>query len=161
MENKKEIVCRIIRDISSEKQGGWTLGRFEIDNKQVCYTCEDEFRAVKVKGETRLRAGIWPIRINRDGGMNVKFKELFPDMHKGMIEIVTPDFANTYIHPGNKEADTNGCPLVGMTRDTKSGTVGQSRDAYKKLVYPALIKKLLEAEKSNKTLYIEIIDKDR
>ena len=161
MDKPKKVICRIERDVSSEKQGGWTLGKLFLGEKQVCYTCEDEFREVKVKGETRLKAGIWPLRINRTGGKNVKYKELFPKMHKGMIEIVTPDFQLTYIHIGNKEKDTEGCPLVGMTRDKTAGTVGQSKDAYEKIVYPGMIEQLLGAEKNKETLYIEIVDKDR
>lgn len=160
MADNKKIVLTIQREYESTKQGGWTLGKMSIADtaKTVLFTCEDEFRAVKVKGETRIPAGIYEIDYNTTGGMNTTYKKLYPEMHKGMIEIKNiPNFTSVYIHIGNTEKNTEGCPLVGMTRDIKNGTVGSSRVAYT-IFYKSITGILDKAKAAKEKIYIEIKD---
>lgn len=165
MAEDKKVIVTVQREYSSNEQGGWTLGTMKIDvgNKPfTVYTCEDEGRKVKVPGETRIPAGIYALDFNTTGGMNVKYKKDYPDIHVGMIELQGVagegmSFGNVYIHVGNFEKDTAGCILVGMYRDIKLGTISQSRLAYR-TVYKALAG-AIKAAKANKTkVYIEVKD---
>lgn len=153
---EKKIVAKLSRLFSSTKGNGWSLGKLVVGDHNW-FTCEDEYRKVKVPKETRLRAGIWELTLNTTGGKNVKYKEIMGAAHIGMIEILTPDFLATYIHIGNDESNTEGCPLVGKTMDKGSGKVGQSTIAYKEM-YPILSKIIKNAHAAGTKVYIEISD---
>jgi len=117
-------------------QSDCTTGKLFIDGERYCYTLEDEFRAVKVPGETRIPAGIYEIKLRAAGGMHPKYAARFP-FHRGMLWIQeVPGFEYIYIHIGNTDDDTNGCILVGMVRD--GATLGRSLEAYAGL-YQAII----------------------
>ena len=160
----KNIVVTVKREYESKGGGGWTLGTMSIADtaKTKLFTCEDEGREVKVPGETRVPAGIYKLGYNTTGGMNVSYKKKFPALHKGMIEIkdivtLNMKFGNVYIHIGNKEKDTDGCPLLGMTRDAKKGEVYQSTLAYT-IFYKSITQILDKALRAKEDVYIEIID---
>ena len=91
------------------------------------FILEDRFNFIhqKVPGETRIPAGIYPLRLRKEGRL-----------HQGMIEIVgVPNFTYCSFHCGNDDKDTDGCPLVGDTAEqnvTKRGFVGNSTDAYER-----------------------------
>lgn len=42
----------------------------DIGKKFLCYTLEDERRALKVKGETRIPAGVYSIQLRKEGGFH-------------------------------------------------------------------------------------------
>ena len=107
-----------------------TLGKIYIDGQAFCDTLEDPWQPSKVAGETRIPAGTYRLKLNTDGGMNVRYKERFPTFHRGMLEVCgVDDFTHVYLHIGNTPSDTEGCPLVGFGR-TLSGAVSHSADAY-------------------------------
>ena len=64
-------------------------------------------------------------------------------MHKGMLWVRdVPGFEYILIHTGNTDEHTSGCLLVGDTQQqnitkSKSGFIGASTDAYKR-IYPAI-----------------------
>lgn len=100
-----------------------------------CYTLEDEMHAVKVKGETRIPAGKYRIKLRTEGGMHPKYKARF-HFHKGMLWLQdVPGFEFVYIHIGNTDDDTEGCILVGMS--VANGYLSASALAYEKL-YPII-----------------------
>lgn len=97
-----------------------------------CGIIEDEFRAVKVSGETRIPAGTYEIKLNRVGGMNEKYKK-YP-WHKGMLELQdVPNFDFIYIHTGNDEEDTDGCLLPNYKLDFEGMRGENSFECYKDL----------------------------
>tara|TARA_R110000824_G_scaffold1646_1_gene8185 strand:+ start:474 stop:959 length:486 start_codon:yes stop_codon:yes gene_type:complete len=104
----------------------------------ICFILEDKFNFIskKVKGKTRIPAGIYPLKIRKEGGLHNKYKKRYPEFHKGMIEIVgVPSFTYCSFHCGNDDKDTEGCPLVGDTAEqnvTKRGFIGGSRSAYER-----------------------------
>ena len=158
---EKKTVLTLQRDLESKENGGWTLGTLTIKplkgDKISMFTLEDEGREVKVPGETRIPAGVYELKWNTTGGKNATYKKDFPDIHKGMIEITGINngkmkFEAVYIHVGNFEKDTEGCPLVGLTRDTIKGTIGNSRVAYRTF-YKAMIP-LIDSGNA----WIEVID---
>ena len=126
----------------------YTIGEIRIAGKFECYTLEDEYREVKVKGETRIPAGVYVIKLKTWGGFHGRYLKRFgKDFHKGMLHLQdVPGFDQILIHIGNTEKDTMGCVLVGATRDVVKGTIGGSEIAYRRL-YPKVAKALLAGEK--------------
>ena len=112
-----------------------------------CFTLEDEYRRVKVDGETRIPAGTYELRLRKEGGFHDRYSERFPDFHVGMIEIVgVPGFTFVLMHCGNKDEDTAGCVLVGDSLQqniTEDGYLGASATAYKR-IYPEIVESILK-----------------
>ena len=147
-----------IKLIRYKSNANETLGKLYIDWEFICYTLEDEKRAVKLWGETRIPAGSYELKLNTEVGKNQKYKIRFPEMHKGMIEVTkVPNFKYILIHIGNTDKDTAGCILVGSTVNDsgKKWSIGRSADAYK-LVYEIISNELY----MNKKVVLSIHDED-
>ncbi len=114
-----------------------TIGALTVDGSFQCFTLEDEKRAVKVAGETRIPAGRYRVKVRRHGGFHGRYSRRFPDLHRGMLEIAdVPGFSDILIHVGNYTRDTAGCLLVGMGANIvtdRGWTVTQSTAAYKRI----------------------------
>jgi len=125
----------------------------------LCFTLEDEKRAVKVYGETRIPQGTYKIEYRKEGGYHNKYTKRFPRIHRGMLEVRdVPNFTHILLHCGNTDNDTDGCLLVGNVISqniTKDGFLGQSTDCYKR-IYPILAD-ILDTQKH---LSIKIINFD-
>lgn len=124
-----------------------TGGLLFIDGKFCCFVCEDEYRDVKIAGETRIPAGTFTIKLRNAGGMTKKYAARY-SFHKGMLHLQdVPGFEYVYIHVGNTDDDSLGCLLVGMSAHRAAGenTVGGSSNAYK-MIYPRIAKALLDGE---------------
>jgi hypothetical protein len=92
-----------------------------IDGVFECFTLEDIERPVKIKAETAIPKGTYKVIINQSN----RFKRLMP------LLLNVPNFEGVRIHSGNTNHDTEGCILVGQTRN--KNYIGQSRKAYAKL----------------------------
>jgi len=107
----------------------------------LCFTLEDEFRAVKRPKETRIPAGRYPLGLRTVGGLHPKYARQFPDIHQGMLWVQdVPGFEWVYLHVGNRDDDTEGCILVGDSLQqnvTEAGFLGSSRAAYRR-IYPPI-----------------------
>ena len=115
-----------------------TLGRLTLDGMEhVCYTIEDERRDVKVAGETCIPVGVYEIQLRTEGGLTQKYAARFPELHRGMLWLQNvPDFQFVYLHIGNDDDDTEGCPLTVTTPFVDASgefTGGGSKDAYVKV----------------------------
>ena len=124
-----------------------TLSRVSVDTAFYCYGLEDEYRAVKKRGETRIPAGNYKVALKPWGGfydrqkINRNYRDLAgPGVdHPGMLWILDVKgpgnlvFEDILIHPGNTDRDTAGCLLVGTTADELRLTIGGSVAAYIKL----------------------------
>ncbi|MEE9393729.1 MAG: DUF5675 family protein [Planctomycetota bacterium] len=100
----------------------------------ACFTCEDEHRAQKVHGETRIPAGRYQIKLRTEGGRHARYKTAFPLSHVGMLWLQdVPGFEWVYIHIGNDDDDTLGCILVGEDRNETLRNVQRSRTAYSRI----------------------------
>ena len=114
--------------------------------KFLAYTLEDEYRETKEKGETRIPAGTYKIKLRKEGGFHGRYTTKYGSMHKGMLHVQdVPGFEYILIHTGNTDEHTDGCLLVGNTQTenigTKDGFIGASGDAYKR-IYPPIAKAL-------------------
>jgi hypothetical protein len=116
-----------------------TFGELSIDDKFECYVCEDVVRApgVKVPGQTAIPAGEYRVVID----MSTRFKKLMPHI------LDVPGFEGIRIHCGNTDADTEGCLLLGRTKEADS--IGESR-----LAFDAFFTKLQAAKEAT----IQVLD---
>lgn len=107
----------------------------------LCHTLEDEYRTVKLSGETRIPAGRYQLTLRTIGPHHTRYRYKFPDIHKGMIEMLgVHGFSDILMHIGNREDQTGGCLLVGSTAEGNivgPGRIGSSTSAYLR-VYPIM-----------------------
>jgi len=125
-----------------------------------CYTLEDERRSLKVRGETRVPAGTYQIKLRKEGGFHERYKKKYGAWHRGMLHVQdVPEFEYILIHTGNTDEHTAGCLLVGDSQENniiiKDGFIGKSNNAYKR-IYPKIARAI---EKGN-NVTIEYIDYD-
>ena len=93
---------------------------------------------VKVPGETRIPAGIYPIRLYEAGRLYSTYRRRWT-WHRGMLELQgVPGFSCILVHPGNDDDDTRGCLLPGLTAEIRPPRVLHSRTAYEQLYRAAL-----------------------
>lgn len=132
-----------------------TLGVIQCGD-YTSFTCEDEYRKEKVKGETRIPAGTYEIKLRDAGGMNEKYKANY-SFHRGMLHLQdVPGFEWVYIHVGNTEKDSSGCILVGYGGEVDElggGYVQRSKSAY-----TDLYKLILKAFDRGESVHIVIKD---
>lgn len=140
------MVLKVQRYNSSTEHTG---GLFFINGVFECFTLEDEYREVKVKGETRIPNGVYEVTLRNEGGMNAKYDSRY-DFHKGMLWVRDiPNFKYVLIHIGNEPSDTEGCLLLGSTADKDKAFVGGSAIAYSEAY-----KKIVKAFENNEKVYI-------
>ena len=116
----------------------------------LCYTLEDERRALKVKGETRVPAGTYKIELRAEGGFHGRYSKKYPGLHIGMLHVQdVPNFEYILIHTGNTDEHTAGCLIVGDAQENNKiladGFVGKSVNAYKR-IYPSIAKAIQQGE---------------
>jgi hypothetical protein len=98
-----------------------TIGELSIDGESFCYTLEDVVRKEKIFGETAIPAGTYKIEFT----FSPHFQRILPHL------IDVPDYEGVRIHPGNTDADTEGCILVGSTKSVDF--IGNSRTTFELL----------------------------
>ena len=111
----------------------YCIGKLYIDGKYFCDTIEDTDRGLKdemteeeilkkkVKGETAIPTGIYPVYLT----YSPKYNKQMPliDNVKG--------YSGIRIHSGNTSKDTEGCLIVGKNKEV--GKVLESRKTYNAL----------------------------
>ena len=123
--------------------GARTFGELRADGTFLCYTLEDAVREVegqpvamwKVHGATAIPAGQYRVTLE----MSPKFG---PDT---LTVNDVPGFAGVRMHAGNTEADTEGCPLLGL-QIYGAGIVGGTSGPAVKLVKAAVRQALADGE---------------
>jgi hypothetical protein len=106
---------------------GATLGKLYADDKFLCHTLEDEIREQagvpvmewKLRGKTAIPAGRYRVTLEN----SPRFGPETLTIHD------VPGFQFIRMHAGNTAADTEGCPLLGMTATDRSLVAGTSRPA--------------------------------
>tara|TARA_R110000744_G_scaffold380453_1_gene501296 strand:- start:1227 stop:1694 length:468 start_codon:yes stop_codon:yes gene_type:complete len=122
----------------------------DIKKHFLCYTLEDERRALKVRGETRVPAGTYKIDLRTEGGFHSRYDRKYPGVHVGMLHVLdVPNFEYILIHTGNTDEHTAGCLIVGDAQENNKiladGFVGKSVNAYKR-IYPSIAKAIQQGE---------------
>ena len=100
-----DLLVQIYRDIFTERT---STGLLLVDHEAFCDTLEDRIRApgVKVPGATCVDAGEYELLYT----FSNRFKRKLP------LIAGVPRFEGVRIHWGNDEHDTEGCPVVGTSR---------------------------------------------
>jgi len=105
----------LIRKVFTESS---TIGDLLINGEFFCYTLEDVPRVVKIPGETAIPCGTYQVITNYSN----RFKKIMP------LLLNVPGFEGVRIHSGNTAKDTEGCILLGYSKD--NNFVGESRNAF-------------------------------
>jgi hypothetical protein len=116
--------------------GPRTFGKLYAGGRWLCYTLEDEIREQpgvpvatwKIKGATAIPSGEYMVTLEhspRFGPETLTVKDV-------------PGFVGVRMHAGNTEADTEGCPLLGMAISDGGIVGGTSRPAV------ALVKQVVQ-----------------
>jgi hypothetical protein len=126
--------------------GHYTLGFVQNEEKSFCsFSCEDTFRAVKIKGETRIPAGFYELKINKaDTPLTLKHRTAYGEWFKYHIQVTNVQgFEGIYIHTGKDQNWTEGCLLFGydfnlsLPKGNQALTLEAIKDFYD-IVYPLL-----------------------
>ncbi len=141
--------------------GNSTLSLLFTEKKFECYMLEDEHRKVKVRGETRIDAGVYRLKARKVlTPLTKKYRKRYK-WFKYHIEITgLPRHSSTYMHIGNYEKNTDGCPLFGdapNNNQVKKGFLGSSTIAMKRFYekwYPII-------EDESNEVYINIMDENK
>lgn len=108
----------------------YCIGKLYIDGEYLCDVLEDTDRGLddsmsekdilklKVKGETAIPTGIYPVTIT----YSPKYKKQMPLINN------VKGYSGIRIHSGNTAKDTEGCLLVGQNKEV--GKVLNSRKMY-------------------------------
>jgi hypothetical protein len=135
--------------------GDSTIGLLFLDEAFQCFTLEDEYRTTKKYGETRIPSGSYQIRLRTAGRLHEKYKKF--GEHVGMLWLQNvPGFEWIYLHIGNDDDDTLGCPLVG---DIANASPGDMKLMNSTAAYRKLYGVVAEAARK-KSLTITIVDRD-
>lgn len=138
--------------------GQTTLGLMFLQGKFFAYTLEDTHQDEKIRGNTRIPQGIYPLALNRNvTGLTQTYRNRFSwfDFHVEIKEI--PNFSLVYIHIGNSHVDTMGCILIadGVNAADPQKMISHSRKAFErfyKTIHPLL--------NSNRKLTLQLLDED-
>lgn len=137
-----------------------TLGLLFMDGIFQCYTLEDEFRNLKLAGETRIPAGEYQIIFREEESpMTKRYREDYDFFDWHLMLKNVPGFDFIYIHHGNHDDNTDGCILVGNTANNNQlidGFIGNSRKAFERLY-----KKIWRELRSGEKVSIKIVDIDK
>jgi hypothetical protein len=137
----------------------WSMGIWLFNQQAICFTLEDAHRTEKLKGKTRIPAGLYMLELKPIGSSRFDSKawNMPPLRYYGMLRLrAVPGFEEILIHPGNSDADTEGCLLVGCGANLVAGQVLGSAPAYLKVYQP-----IADVLKKGEPVSILIQDKDR
>jgi hypothetical protein len=113
---------KVVKKLESSEE---TISDLYINDIWFCHVLEDQHRQTKVKGDTRIPAGTYTVKLRKAGGFYSKYLKNWPSWLKkfaintnqkfiGSLHITNvPGFEYILIHVGNTEKDTAGCLLVG------------------------------------------------
>lgn len=124
---QKETTMFAMQVTRTKELSDCTLGVLTINGQPECFTLEDVVREKpgvpvgtwKIPGETAIPTGTYDVRIT----FSPKFGRFMPEV------LNVPGFEGIRIHPGNTDADTEGCILLGQS-STGGDFIGSSRAAF-------------------------------
>lgn len=118
-------------------QKDFTYSIMMMDGEPAAFILEDEKRAIKIRGETRIPASTYAIKY-RDvmTPMTERYRNRFTwfSWHLQLMNVT--GFSWVYMHIGNTDEDTDACLLLGdicdLTPPTPDGFIGESTPCFKR-----------------------------
>lgn len=166
----KQIILTVLRHPS---EADWTLSEFHILGVKRGVGVEDEKRAKKVHGETRIDNGIYEFTFEPSpkfskfyysdvhGNLSKVKDERFNTPHLLLTLLNVPNFSRVLWHWGNTDDDTEGCYIVGTNFGMFAGQKGveNSRTAYVRDFYPEVYQLWRKYNALGVKVYVEYKDK--
>ncbi|HEF9206432.1 TPA: hypothetical protein SBV89_001878, partial [Campylobacter coli] len=122
------------------------IGKFKVfndDDKLLfeCFSLEEDKEGVERNKDLRIPEGIYDLKRHSPSRFENTLRSITKKDDDTMINVFNekvPFDRHILIHWGNTDKDTQGCILLGLTKDNNNESVGQSRQACKEfydLVY--------------------------
>ncbi|ELL7906477.1 TPA: hypothetical protein R8Q25_001429 [Campylobacter jejuni] len=122
------------------------IGKFKVlsDEEEIlfeCFSLEEDKEGLESGKDLRIPEGNYNLRRHTPSRFENTLREITGKNDDEMINVYNDDVPSSraiLIHWGNTDKDTQGCILLGLTKDNNNESVGQSRQACKEfydLVY--------------------------
>ena len=115
------------------------IGKFKVlgdDDKILfeCFSLEEDKEGVERNKDLRIPEGIYDLKRHSPSRFENTLRSITKKDDDKMINVYNdevPASRAILIHWGNTDKDTQGCILLGLTKDNNNESVGQSRQACK------------------------------
>lgn len=115
------------------------IGKFKVfsdDDKILfeCFSLEEDKEGLESGKDLRIPAGVYNLRRHSPSRFENTLRIITKKDDDKMINVYNhevPESRAILIHWGNTDKDTQGCILLGLTKDNNNESVGQSRQACK------------------------------
>lgn len=115
------------------------IGKFKVfddDDKLLleCFSLEEDKEGVERNKDLRIPEGIYDLKRHSPSRFENTLRSITKKDDDTMINVYNdevPASRAILIHWGNTDKDTQGCILLGLTKDNNNESIGQSRQACK------------------------------